>query len=799
MKLLSLPSPRLWMLAPVCACGFLIWTSVVRVRHLSYVATATGAVIEMDYNSPTGYAGGVRAIIPASRDTVSLEPIAQTQQMLARGDLRVRHVDYDNAPVGREVLSTSPYLWWLGAIAVVHGLFSSVPLGVSVERAALVADPLLHLLAIVGTAIFVARRFGGGAAAVLSIAMVVLVPFAAAFAPGQPRVDGLAAIAALWSVLLLLAALRGDGRSDAGAKRDFFAAGVVGGILLWLDAGAGLPVVAGIALGAHAWSWFARKAEPGSTIETLPWRIWAAGGAVACLIGYVIEFLPDKAPGMRLDVLHPLHGLAWLGVAELITRADGWLRRTAPFRLRRDIVPVALAVATIVVPLVLAFQGRRELFGPDPSLRRLTPLSDGAVASGLWAWVSNEGFTALVFATIAPLAVVALLAFLVLRGTGGSRQRGVALLALGASVATLVLSAVHLRRWVVLDATLLAGFVVCASASFGSMRTVFQRWAWVAAIAVLIVPGVMVLAPRGPVESVSEPELASLIERDLAHWLAKRTGAGKPAVIASPGLAASLAFEGGFRTLGSPYRENRAGFDLSLRIAGTGSQDEALALVTNRGLTHVVLASWDTSLEEFAKLGDTEGKSLAALLHQWLSPRWLRPVPYPVPQVPGAVAPTVLVFEVVEVQDNSVALSAMAEYFIETGRLGLAGSAAIALGRMFPEDLGAQVARAKAASAAGHRDETNDAFDTVLKLLESKGDINLPWDRRVSLALLLADARLLEPAHAQLARCIGEIDEARLRSLSPLALRRFVALSNTMNLQPADPRLWELAGSLMSN
>jgi hypothetical protein len=789
---------RAWTIAPACACVFLVCIAAIRIRHLDYLATAGGVVVTMDPRSPTGYAGGVRGFVPASRDTVSLEPIAQTQQMLARGDLRVRHVDYDNAPAGREVLSTSPYLWWLGAVAVVHGLFSSVPLAVSVERAALFADPLLHLLAIAGTAMFVARRFGSAAAVVLSIAMAALVPFAAAFAPGQPRVDGFAAIAALWSVLLILAALR-DGRSEAGVRRDFFAAGLVGGFLLWLDAGAGLPVVAGIAVGAHASSWSARKAASNAAPAILPWRCWAAGGAIACLVGYVVEFLPDQAPGMRLDVVHPLHGLAWLGTAELIARADGWLRRTAPFRLRRDVAPVVLAVATIVVPLVLAFQNRRDLFGPDTSLLRLTPISEGAVASGLWTWLAGEGFTALAFATLAPLAILVPLAILTFRGAAGSRERAIALLALGPIVVTLVVASIHLRRWVVLDGALFAGLVVSAAASLGVAHLSIRRWAWAAAIAVLFVPGVIVLMPKGPADAVSEPELASLIERDLAHWLAKRTGAGRAAVIASPGLAASLAFQGGFSTLGSPYRENRAGFDLSLRIAGTGSQDEALALVTNRGLTHVVLASWDRSLEEFAKLGDTEGKSLAALLHQWLSPRWLRPVPYPVPQVPGAEAPEVLVFEVVEVQDNSVALSAMAEYFVETRRIGLAGSASVALGRMFPENLGAQVARAKAASAAGLRDETNDAFNTVMKLLEAKGDANLPWDRRVSLTLLLADAKMFEHARAQLVRSIDEIDETRLRSLTPLALHRFVTLADALELKPADPRLWELARNLMSH
>ena len=59
------------------------------------------------------------------RNESSFGWIALTQQMFARGEGRVRHVDSDNAPFGREVNATSPYRWWLGFVAWVdHSVFS---------------------------------------------------------------------------------------------------------------------------------------------------------------------------------------------------------------------------------------------------------------------------------------------------------------------------------------------------------------------------------------------------------------------------------------------------------------------------------------------------------------------------------------------------------------------------------------------------------------------------------------------------------------------------------------------------
>jgi hypothetical protein len=793
----SFPSAlRAWLIVPTLICGFLLCIDLARIRHLDFLETAVGNPVAFDARSPTGYTGGVRQFISPAHDMGTFEMIAQTQQMLASGEWRVRHVDYDNAPVGRDVVSSSLYRWWLGGLAAIHHAMTGRPLGVSVESVARFADPLLHLLLIAGTAAYVARRFGFLAAALLSIGLGLLVPFAGVFLPGQPNGEALAAIAALWSLLLLLGGGVGNS-SDATARRDHFTAGLTGGLALWLDPSGEILVLVGIAAGALVASWLNRKTPPGSPRSPVFWRFWALGGASACLAAYALEFLPNHATGFRLDALNPLHGLAWLGVGELLIRADNWWTGARPFRFRRDAGIVALAAIAVIVPLVIVFRARRELFGPDSALLRITSLTESAAAVNLWAWLSREGVTLLTVAVFLPLVVIALLVAQVIRKRSTPSDRTNALIVLGAVVATFVLASVHLRRWTFLDAGLLAGLVaVIASLPTGRTRRA-SIWLCGSATILVVLPSLIVLVPTGSPTAAVESEIPSLIERDLGHWLSNRAGAGRAILLASPNLAVSLAFEGGLRTLGSPYRENRAGFELSLRIAGTTSQDEAAALVEKRMITHVVLASWDPTIEQFAQLGDKEGKSLAALLHQWQPPRWLRPVPYPVPEVSGTEPPTVLVFETVELQDNALALSRLAEYFAETGRSELAGRVAAAIGHLFPKDLGAQVARVQAARAAGDVDEARDAFQIIESLLASDAAADLPWDRRVNLAIVLAEAKRMDQARAQLTRCLSEIDEPRMRALTPISLYRCLVLTKALGLTVPDPRLAALARDLL--
>src|SRR5271166_7064615 len=195
---------------PVCAFAFIAWADHARIRRVEFVSKVASEEARIDPASPTGYAEGRRWLVVPEHNNPTYQWIEETQLMMAQGQWRVRWVAYENAPFGREVHSASPYRWWLGLIACVDHSASGRPPGKSLEGAALVADPLLHMLLLAGTALFVAWQFGVFPAAIVSIGLVALFPLAAQFLPGAPDDHGLARACAIWSLLPLLAGIGGS-------------------------------------------------------------------------------------------------------------------------------------------------------------------------------------------------------------------------------------------------------------------------------------------------------------------------------------------------------------------------------------------------------------------------------------------------------------------------------------------------------------------------------------------------------------------------------------------------------------
>jgi hypothetical protein len=250
-----------WLGSLILALGFLFGTTQARIERINYVSglsdwSGGGSPLS---GLPAREGGWAPRLIIPEHSNSSYEWLDQTLQMFARGEWRVRHVDYENAPFGREVYAASPYRWWLGLLAWLDHAALGHPLGESLERAALVADPLLLCLFILGTGAFAARQFGAYSAAFLSLGMAAYFPFAAQFLPGEPDDLGFAGILGIWSLLTLVVGLRAllSGAPDAAARarRWFCAAGVVGGAGLWANVGKEIPVLAGLALGGLAAAW----------------------------------------------------------------------------------------------------------------------------------------------------------------------------------------------------------------------------------------------------------------------------------------------------------------------------------------------------------------------------------------------------------------------------------------------------------------------------------------------------------------------------------------------------------------
>ena len=197
-----------WIAFLLGAGAILIWNTAARINRLDYLSTI-GAPAENHAGGATGSAPGDAELTPNNSLPIpdqldaSYQWLAQTQRMLNRGEARVRHIDYENAPFGRTVLTPSPYRWWLGFLAWCEHLATGASPSTLVEKAALLADPLLWGITILGSAILAAKCFGSLSASLVSVGLVSLFPFITGFWPGAPDDRGLAQALAMASVLLL--------------------------------------------------------------------------------------------------------------------------------------------------------------------------------------------------------------------------------------------------------------------------------------------------------------------------------------------------------------------------------------------------------------------------------------------------------------------------------------------------------------------------------------------------------------------------------------------------------------------
>lgn len=739
--------------------------------------------------------------------------------MLAEGTGRVHRVAQENAPLGREVYAASPYRWWLGLLARVDHLVSGQPLGLSVERAALVSDPLLHLLLLVGSTLFAARHFGSRAAVLVALAWVALFPLSTAFIPGAPDDHSLAFVCAVGSLLPLVAAFVSSQRAtskDAANHpqnhRGFLLAGAFGGLGLWVSPAHQIPLLIGVAGGAVVALWLGRTkpASPRSPLPTLqpptapqasPWRRWALAGAVVSLLAYLVENFPDHLGGLRLQVNHPLYGLGWLGLGEVLSRIQSWIETGKPGRSWRDGLAWVLGLAALsLMPVAMIWSKNPGFLVADPLASRLTFLTNGVAAKSFSAWLGRDGLTLVLVATVLPLLWFAVGAWKILFRTAPSSIRPAIALALGPVVAATLLAFGQLQWWMMVDVALL-GLVVAVTAGLATQAPSPRALnLWTGFVGAGLICGAMTCLPKsfaqGEIE-LSRREVESLIERTLAHRLADHVGPAGAVILAPPARTASLGFFGGLRGLGTPTWENQDGVAATVLIVTATTADEAQALINQRGITHLVLPSWDTDLDGFAELTlSRPSDSFIAALHRWALPPWLRPWPYHLPAVAGFEGESVVVLEVTEENERAPALSRVAEYFIEMQQLDLAAAAGETL-QQFPADLGALIARAEIEKARSDGAALSKTFALLLSTLSGGFDRALAWDRRVSLAVVLAQGNRPELAQKQLQRCLNEINEERIRSLTTTSLYRLQALAATYGLKINDPRLRELARALL--
>jgi hypothetical protein len=423
------------------------------------------------------------------------------------------------------------------------------------------------------------------------------------------------------------------------------------------------------------------------------------------------------------------------------------------------------------------------------------------MAANTSTWLARDGVNSNVVATLIPAFLLLLVTWKFTEKTRASQHRGTLVLLAVPTIIALGLAFSHLRWWNTFDVLLL----LLAATAFAPARSEeeksspwLNRYGFGVAVAASL-SGLCALSPSAIGRSrheFSKLEVESLLERHLAHWLAIHSSSFPVTVLAPPDRTVTLEYFGGLRGLGTPNWENREGVAATTKILTATTADEAFALLGARGVTHIVLPSWDSDLDDFVRweMPHPENSFLSAL-NRWALPPQLRPMSYPMPNITGYENYSVTVLAVTEETDRAASVSRIVEYFLETNQRDRAVEAEAAL-QPYPANLGALVARAQAAKARDDAVDFEKLLSVIVAGVNNGLDRSLAWDRRISLAVTLAQGHRNDLAEIQLKKCLKTVNENRIRALTSASLYRLQLLAKAFNLAIEDPKLRELAREL---
>ncbi len=645
---------RGWIVTLLCALFLIAWDSAGRVRHLREMqAGFRGASpsAESDASSATGFGGGRRTLVLPNVMLDTDHWIMQTQYMLASGDWRVRSVDYDNAPDGREVHWASLPRWWMGLNAFGWERLTGVSRGEAVEDAVLLMSPLLLALALLIGAPIIARELGGAAASLLVMGVVTCFPIYLYFAAGRAEHHGSAILCAL-SSLLCLAIGHGPEQTAARSRRWITLSAIFGGVGVWVSAASLIPILFGIGLGAACSTFLAEARVPGL------WRRWGIAGAATLCVTYIVEYFPSHF-GWHLEVNHPLYAVAWIGGAELIEQLSAWRydRRGRRFS-SREALRVIVAMLALSSPVVAILVGGSRMFVLGDSFLWRLHTSFIAEFQSVSSYIRRSSFAWETMAQLLPMLLIIPAAWLVLRkGTPAETRSRLALVVVPAVVECVL--ATGQIRWLGFAGglALVCGAVYLSLARDRKGVSFPRRKIWRALCFLLLAPGAIAAVELTRYnEAFTVADLENLAVRDLCDWLRFHGLPERAVVLSTPDTTTRLIYNGGFRGLGTFYWENAAGLKAAADIFASTDLRRVREELRRRGVVVIVLDSWDPFVMADVKLADKlpvagaiPSDCFGSMLMNGKSlPSWLTPIPYMLPPAPALRARWVRVFEVTD-------------------------------------------------------------------------------------------------------------------------------------------------------
>jgi hypothetical protein len=601
------------------------------------------------------------------------------------GEWRSRYTDMDNAPKGREIHWNSAFTWYLRGLGEIYRHFTSDTLRNSIFRMSIWANPFLLIVALALFSTLSARRFGPLCGSVLAIGMITTASFYEGFLPAYPDHHGITAFALMGIIFGIAWAGAGwvqrpDGTafiiptSFKQARHGMIFSGLSGAAALWISGFSAAFVAVGVGLGAIITaSLFIKKASrQGCEYHPELWRLWAITTALGSLGFYILEYFPSHF-GMRLEVNHPLYALAWLGGGWIIFEVTRWINQIqtgkAPFPWKNLLLPLA---ACAILPVVILTLGPSVYIPGDPfmgglwkNIAELLPLLT-RIQMGAITWKVAFG--------LFPIFLLATLIIAFLKNVN-SATKG-ALIFLCIPILAITAMQIYQVRWGMLNGPL---YIALASLVIPQLWRLLPRTLpWHAAGTAGLI-GALYLFSVDTVNGMLMPfwnqysskqnmqvgsgQILALLHRDVAKAILQNAN-GKPVVVlSSPNSSCLLSTLGGFKTIGTLYWENVEGLKSAAQMLNAQSDDEALEMLQEKGITHVSLMTWENFIGPYFQIlypNPVPGKSLEnsfgqrALFKKQI-PRWARPIPYPKNFLTNALKQDVLLLEIVPDQTQDEA------------------------------------------------------------------------------------------------------------------------------------------------
>jgi asparagine N-glycosylation enzyme membrane subunit Stt3 len=622
-------------------------------RHQSWIVPARSHEVRPTTGAIERRASGAPLLPAVYLDADGLYWLRYARDVLSGSALRVRHAAQDNVPAGREVHWSSPLPWSLALAAKLRAPLAGVPAAGLLASTAVWLNPLFFGLFLIGTAGILSRRLGPWTAGFLVLALACLPPVHKDFSAARIDHHGLVDVFSLWMPLLLLGGLDGLRADASSARRWFVAAGVAGGLGLWLQASLQLIVVAAALAALFLRSVLAPVgAAPEEDEAARCWRAWAVAGALVSLAVYLLEYFPAHL-GLRLEVNHPLYALAWWGATESSLQIRR-MRRAGRFSTRRVAVLLAGLLPALLTAGLIARGGERFFLLSSPLLRRIHA-QIGEFAPLLALFQGSARWSLLYLFGLLPFVALGGLPLLVSRRIPAPTKTG-----LGLAFASALLAAVLCLRHVRYASLLALALWAAAAAGLLALEAgaFSRRWksAVLGALAVGcgLAGGVEFRQARAALEQpLAQTGLRSqIILRDVARELAGLPGFAGSRVLCGYDEAPALQAFADVATTGGLYWENLAGLRAATLVFSATDDAEARRVLAERGMGWIVLNGTPRSVAAwtFNRRGAVDEAAVRASLAFRLAtrsgvPSWLEQIPFD--RLPLATLGSFVVYRVI--------------------------------------------------------------------------------------------------------------------------------------------------------